>query len=991
MSAGLTGLQSLHDGFDLPLPMIRHTKAPHQLLGAPRPARPTRSSRSRLADELEQLIVAEGPETVAAFIGEPLQGAGGVIVAAGGLLGARSRRCCARHDVLLICRRGDLRLRPARHAGSAPRSSGSSPTSMTIAKGITSAYVPLSGCLVVGARSGASSSRAARSSAPFGHGYTYTAHPLAAAAALANLDVLENDGLVEQAAARGAHLHRRLHEAFDDHPLVGEVRGLGLIAAVEFVADKDPPTPFDPALKVGARVYRRCLELGADLPRAADVGHDRVLAAVRRHGGRARRDGGDRAARGRRRRVRAAVSRRLGLIVNPVAGLGGPGRPQGDRRRARSCGRALELGARAGRARRAPSGRSRGSSGTATGSRSSPAPGAMGGDAARRPRLRDRGRRRPAPATRRPPTTPAPPPRRWSAARSSLILYAGGDGTTRDIVDAVGTRVPILGIPTGVKMHSGVFATSPEAAGDLAASHLAAHGRRLREAEVMDVDEDALRDGRVSAHALRRRDASRATACASRVPRPPRARATRRSTRSAASSPREAATGLTLFGPGTTTQRILAGLGIEGTLLGVDAVEDGRPRRPRPERGRSSSSCSTAARARIVVSVVGGQGYVLGRGQPAAEPGGDPAGRARTTWSSSPRSTSCSRSTRRACSSTPATSALDRELSGYRRVRVAPGHSVVVPVAAHEREAGTATLAPAECRLCRSSRRSRENDRTSVHGELRAGAEAGDARGDRRREHRGAVRADPRVAPLCAASSTCRRRSTSEAELSRHLRETLARNESCEENLSFLGAGCWQHHVPAVCDEIVRRTEFLTPVWGSPPSDHGRNQAWFEFCSQLGELLELDFVGLPVYSWGCAAGHADPHGVAAHRPHEVLVAALARPRAARRDPQLLRAARDARATSTSMLGRRSIPPPGGSTSPTCEAKLSERTAAVYFENPSYLGIDRGRRARRSPARARAPARRRSSASTRSRSACSRRPATTAPTSSSARPSRSACT
>ncbi len=86
----------------------------------------------------------------------------------------------------------------------------------------------------------------------------------------------------------------------------------------------------------------------------------------------------------------------------------------------------------------------------------------------------------------------------------------------------------------------------------------------------------------------------------------------------------------------------------------------------------------------------------------------------------------------------------------------------------------------------------------------------------------------------------------SEVELSRHLREALARNETCERNLSFLGAGCWQHHVPAICDEIVRRSEFVTPVWGTPSSDYGRNQAWFEFCSQLGELLSLDFVGLPL-------------------------------------------------------------------------------------------------------------------------------------------------
>src|SRR5262249_48825951 len=70
------------------------------------------------------------------------------------------------------------------------------------------------------------------------------------------------------------------------------------------------------------------------------------------------------------------------------------------------------------------------------------------------------------------------------------------------------------------------------------------------------------------------------------------------------------------------------------------------------------------------------------------------------------------------------------------------------------------------------------------------------------------------------------------------------------------GGGCWRHYVPAVCDEIVRRSEFLTSVWGTASSDHGRNQAWFEYQSQLGELLNFDLVALPVYSWGCAAGHA---------------------------------------------------------------------------------------------------------------------------------------
>jgi glycine dehydrogenase subunit 1 len=175
----------------------------------------------------------------------------------------------------------------------------------------------------------------------------------------------------------------------------------------------------------------------------------------------------------------------------------------------------------------------------------------------------------------------------------------------------------------------------------------------------------------------------------------------------------------------------------------------------------------------------------------------------------------------------------------------------------------------------------------------------------------------------------------SEVELARHLRDLLARNESCEQNLSFLGAGCWQHYVPAVCDEIVRRTEFLTPVWGTPSSDYGRNQAWFEFCSQLGELLALDFVGLPVYSWGCAAGHAIRMASRLNGRREVLVAGAS-------DPERLGVIRtycEPRETA-SHLDVTTVafdPSTGRIDLGELEAKLSEQTAAVYFENPSYLG------------------------------------------------------
>src|SRR5581483_8639927 len=97
---------------------------------------------------------------------------------------------------------------------------------------------------------------------PFGHGFTYTAHPIAAAAALANLEIIERDRLVAAAARGGEIMHAELRKAFSDHPMVGEIRGLGLIGAVEFVARRHPAQAFDPALKVGARVAKAATARG---------------------------------------------------------------------------------------------------------------------------------------------------------------------------------------------------------------------------------------------------------------------------------------------------------------------------------------------------------------------------------------------------------------------------------------------------------------------------------------------------------------------------------------------------------------------------------------------------------------------------------------------------------------------------------------------------------------------------------------------------------
>jgi L-2,4-diaminobutyrate transaminase len=254
-SASLTGLGSVHRAFDLPLPGILHVRAPYRLWEA-RDGEDDAAFSARLADELEGLILGEGPDTVAAFIAEPVQAAGGVIVPPQGYFEA-IQEVLTRYDVLLIA---DEVVSGFGRLGSWFGSEllGMKPDLITIAKGVTSAYVPLSACLVSEKVWRALADRSG--TATFSHGYTYTAHPIAAAAALANLDVIERDGLIAQATARGERLRGELARAFAAHPLVGEVRGFGLVAAVEFVAPGG--VRFDVPGKVAAAVTRECLERG---------------------------------------------------------------------------------------------------------------------------------------------------------------------------------------------------------------------------------------------------------------------------------------------------------------------------------------------------------------------------------------------------------------------------------------------------------------------------------------------------------------------------------------------------------------------------------------------------------------------------------------------------------------------------------------------------------------------------------------------------------
>jgi L-2,4-diaminobutyrate transaminase len=135
------------------------------------------------------------------------------------------------------------------------------PDLITTAKGLTSAYAPLS-AVIVGEKVWDVIDSASTREGAMGHGWTYSGHPICAAAALANLDILERENITANAADVGGYLNQQLRQAFEGHPLVGEVRGDGMLAALEFMADREARTPFDAALKVGPKVSAACLERG---------------------------------------------------------------------------------------------------------------------------------------------------------------------------------------------------------------------------------------------------------------------------------------------------------------------------------------------------------------------------------------------------------------------------------------------------------------------------------------------------------------------------------------------------------------------------------------------------------------------------------------------------------------------------------------------------------------------------------------------------------
>jgi L-2,4-diaminobutyrate transaminase len=258
MSGSLTGLDTHHRAFDLPQGPILHTITPHYYWHA-EPGMDEREFSRVCAARLEALIQTEGPDTVAAFIGEPVLATGGLIPPPEGYW-EEIQQVLRRYDILLIadevvCGFGRMGKPFGSHVY------GIEPDLITVGKGITSGYLPLSAS-IIGEKVWKVLEQGSDTYGVFGHGYTFSAHPLCATAALANLDIIEREHLIEHVAEIAPYFLQKLKETFSGRPHVAEVRGAGLLGAIEFAQDPSQRTRFDPAQKVGLQLAAACLEEG---------------------------------------------------------------------------------------------------------------------------------------------------------------------------------------------------------------------------------------------------------------------------------------------------------------------------------------------------------------------------------------------------------------------------------------------------------------------------------------------------------------------------------------------------------------------------------------------------------------------------------------------------------------------------------------------------------------------------------------------------------
>ena len=262
-AASLSGMSAMQNPFDLPLDGFAHIDAPYwyQEGGEASPD----EFGVHAARSLERLILDRGADTIGAFIGEPIMGAGGVIVPPR-TYWPEIQRICREHDVLLIadeviCGFG----RTGEWFGS--DSFGIDPDFMTMAKGLSSGYLPISGVMV--------HDRVAETliekGGEFSHGFTYSGHPVACAVAAENIRILRDEGIVARVGSdTGPYLQARLRE-LADHPLVGEVRGVGMVAGIELVADKGARRSFDEKRRVGGICRDIALEKGLIMRAIRDI------------------------------------------------------------------------------------------------------------------------------------------------------------------------------------------------------------------------------------------------------------------------------------------------------------------------------------------------------------------------------------------------------------------------------------------------------------------------------------------------------------------------------------------------------------------------------------------------------------------------------------------------------------------------------------------------------------------------------------------------
>lgn len=272
MSGSLTGLSLFHKKFDLPLDTVRHTTAPYYYQREDANQSEADFVAMCVAD-LEQMIADEGADTIAAFIAEPVIGTGGIVPPPEGYWAA-IQKVLKQHDILLIA---DEVITGFGRLGTMFGSThyDMDPDIITIAKGLTSAYAPLSGSIVHD-RVFEVLAKGTDENGPLGHGWTYSAHPIGAAAGVANLKLLDSLGLVQNAGEVGPYLTQQMRNAFEGHDHVGDIRGVGMMTALELVADRDSRAGFDPAAKVVPQISAAMAKRGViarAMPQADIVGY----------------------------------------------------------------------------------------------------------------------------------------------------------------------------------------------------------------------------------------------------------------------------------------------------------------------------------------------------------------------------------------------------------------------------------------------------------------------------------------------------------------------------------------------------------------------------------------------------------------------------------------------------------------------------------------------------------------------------------------------